>query len=129
MLVIPNDFLLTHQVGKLKHFFFRFKYLFPSKLPRGMSEFHTFCDSIFDVYDIPHTDPYYHSIAVMVQHLPPTTVYQSKAWFASSIYNAQAREVAFYKIQELQKKEKEKREAESIASSDVSLPEEKPMPH
>lgn len=83
----------------------------PSKLPRGSSSFQEFADSIFDVYGFPHEDPYYHSIAVMIQHLPPTTVFKSKAWFASSLLNAQAREVAFYKIQEIQKREKEKQAA------------------
>lgn len=88
-----------------------------------MTDFHSFCDSIFQTYDIPQTDPYYHSIAVMIQHLPPTTVYKRKAWFAASIYNAQAREVAFYKIQEIQKRDREKLEAEKAKA------EEKAMPH
>lgn len=65
-------------------------------------------------------DSYYHSIAVMIQHLPPTKVYKSKAWFAASIYNAQAREVAFYKIQEYQKKAKELAEKEATQLTVVS---------
>lgn len=99
---------------KLRRLFSKILSFFPSKLPKGSQEFQTFCDSIFDLYDIPKEDGYYHSIAVMIQHLPPTQVYKPKAWFASSIYNAQAREVAFYKIQEIQKRNKEKAEAEKL---------------
>ena len=123
-LVYPTSVRLNHFVGKMKRLYSRLKFQLPSKLPKGMTEFHTFCDSIFDAYHVPKTDPYYHSIAVMIQHLPPTTVYRRKAWFAASIYNAQAREVAFYKIQEIQKKDREAKEAEK-----ASLREAEPMPH
>lgn len=112
-------------IERAKRLYLRLKFQLPVKLPKGMTDFHTFCDSIFDVYDIPKSDPYYHSIAVMIQHLPPTTVFKRKAWFAASIYNAQAREVAFYKIQEIQKKEREK-QAEEKAKA---LPELETIAH
>lgn len=91
----------------LKNILQRIRFHLPSKLPRGSQEFEDFCDSIFEVYKIPKTDSYKHALAAMIQHLDPQTIYQSKSWFAASIYNAQAREVAFYKIQEIQKKERE----------------------
>lgn len=98
---------------KLRRIFSHLRYLFPSKLPKGSEEFEKFCSSIFDLYQIPKEDGYYHSIAVMMQHLPATQVYKSKSWFASCIHNAQVRETAFYKIQEIQKRNKEKAEAEN----------------
>lgn len=109
-------------MGRLKRLYFRLRFHFPSKLPRGAEEFQQFCNSIFELYSLPKSDSYYHSIAVMIQHLEPTTISKPKAWFYASIYNAQAREVAFYKIQELQKKAKI--EAEAAPSID-----EKVVPH
>jgi len=100
----------------------RLKFHFPSKLPKGMTEFHAFCDSIFDVYDIPKTDSYYHSIAVMIQHLPPTTVYKTKAWFAASIYNAQARECAFYKIKEIRDRQETEETEKALKAAETSVP-------
>lgn len=116
-------------MGRWRKLLKRLRFLLPSKLPRGSQDFQNFCDSLFETYDIPKTDSYYHSIAVMIQHLPPTTVFKSKSWFAASIFNAQAREVAFYKIQEIQKRDKEKQEADTEASQKASKTEEKDMPH
>lgn len=99
---------------KLRRILLKLRYYLPSKLPKGSTEFQTFCDSILDLYEIPKEDGYYHSIAVMMQHLPATQVFKSKAWFADCIHNAQVRETAFYKIQEIQKRNKEKSEAEKV---------------
>ena len=109
-------------MGKLKLLFFRLIAHFPSKLPRGSTAFEDFCHSLFLLYNIPDTDSYRHSVAVMIQHLPNTCVYRSKAWFAASIYNAQAREVAFYKIQEIQKKDRERQEAEKAQETKEAVP-------
>lgn len=104
----------------LKPIFLKLKSHLPSKLPKGMTAFNSFCDQIFEAYGIPKEDAYYHSIAVMIQHLPPTTVYKSKAWFAASIHNAQAREVAFYKIQEIKDKQKAADEEAKKKESQIS---------
>lgn len=46
----------------------------------------------------------------MLQHLPPTQVYKSKAWFAATLYNAEVRETAYYKIKEISDKKKAEEE-------------------
>lgn len=99
---------------KLRRALLKLRYLLPSKLPKTSDSFQSFCDSIFETYNIPKEDGYYHTVAVMLQHLPSTQVFKSKSWFASCIHNAQVREVAFYKIQEIQKRNKEKAESEKV---------------
>lgn len=100
--------ILGEILRKLKFTFLRTRYLFPSRLPRSLPELQLFSDAILESYHLPKNNSYYHSIAVMIQHLPPTQVFKSKYWFARSLYNAEAREAAYYRIAQINEDKKDK---------------------
>lgn len=94
---------------------------FPTKLPKGSSDFDKFADSIIKTYNIPDMHSYRQAIATMILHLDPLTDRKPKKYFALSIMKAMANEVAYSKIQEFkklaeEKAKKEKEELEATAS-------------
>lgn len=99
-------------MSKLRTILRKICHFFPYPLPRDSDAFQKFSDDILETHGFPKIESYYHSIAVMIQHLPPTMVFKSKNWFAFSLKNAQAREVAYYKIKEIQEKQREREKTE-----------------
>lgn len=79
--------------------------LLSTALPKGATEFDSFCDSILSTYDIPNFPSYRRTIASLIMHLGPTTTHVPKVFFARSIRKAMANQVAFDKIQQLKKEE------------------------
>lgn len=99
---------------KVKKLFWRVRGYFPKKLPKGEEGFNRFCHFIYDTYDIPELPSYRHAIATMIMHIPPQTAKASPWFFARSIYKAQANEIAFQVIQEVNKQDREKEKVTSI---------------
>lgn len=96
---------------------------FPSKLPVGMDELDSFTSDILSTYHLPDKPSYRHAVANMIMHLGPTISHAPKSYFAKSIIKAMANQVAFEKIQQISKEEKEKA-AELAAQSEVTSLEE-----
>lgn len=91
---------------------------FPEKLPIGMHEFDIFCEDLFATYCIPENDTYRRAVATMIMHLGPTTHKKAKYFFAKSIKKAQANEVAYQIIQDINDKEKQVKLAAVTASNE-----------
>jgi hypothetical protein len=103
--------------NKLKKAVSRFRALFPSRLPQGVTEFETWSDSIIELYGAPNNDSVKFSIAVMVLHLPSTTAYKSKEFFGRSLYKAMSNQVVSQVIQDLKTKQEQAKQAEAAASN------------
>lgn len=93
---------------------------FPSKLPIGAKEFDDFATSILQTYNLPDLPSYRHAIATMIMHLPTTTAYKSKAFFATSVLKAMANQVAYAKIQEIKDAEQSQDEVSKETKSEVA---------
>lgn len=95
---------------KLKQLLTKARDIFPCTLPRTKEEFDTFFSSIFETYNFPDKDEYKHAIATMVMHLDPIKTMKPKTYFVKAIQKAQANQVAYAIIQEINKKQKEEAE-------------------
>lgn len=96
--------------------------IFPSLLPTTKEEFDVFFSSIFSSYGFPDKDEYKHAISTMVMHLDPTQTMKPKSYFARSIKKAQANQVAYAIIQEINKKQKEEQEKKQNETANGASP-------
>lgn len=93
-------------MARLKKLILRVRGIFPSALPKGLSDFNIFAEDIFNTYDFPNHPSYRHAIATMIMHLHPLCHKKSKAFFARGIRKSQANEVAFEVLRILRDEEK-----------------------
>jgi hypothetical protein len=95
--------------------------LFPAPLPKGASEFDSFCKKVLSTYSLPDEPSYRHTIATMILQLSPTTATKSPHYFAVSVRKAMSNQVAYNAIQMIREEEKQKESAEK-ASRDEAIP-------
>jgi hypothetical protein len=107
LVVSLYDFVENQMVGKLKKLAAYLRGFLPKALPKGSLEFDQFTASILETYSIPDLPSYRNAIATMIMHLGPTTSFKSPYYFAVSIKKAMSNQVAYQKIQEYKKLEKE----------------------
>jgi hypothetical protein len=80
----------------------------PQALPTlGLTEFDHYCEMIFEIYDLPDLPSYRQAIATMIMNLGPTKHMEAPFYFAKSVKKAMANQIAYEKIQQLRKAEKE----------------------
>lgn len=100
-------------------------YLFPSRLPVGMTELKDFTNSILDTYDLPNNESMHFAIANMIMHSGNTTSHRPKCFFYKALINAMAKEVAFAREKELREERKKQQEREAAQNAEV--PPEEPQ--
>ena len=104
-------------LNKLKLYFRKFLFLFPSPLPIGLTEFETWTKSINDTYGWPDNDSLSFALATMVINHSATTAYRSKYYFGVLVAHAAAsKQVAgevFYQL-------KQKQRAEALAANKLA---------
>lgn len=91
------------------------------RLPIGVTEFNAFCVWIFRVYGIPDLPGYRQSVATMIMHLKPTVTRVAPSYFARSIRKAQANEIAYQTIREIQDQARKEKEAQVVAAEKPAL--------
>ncbi len=113
---------------KLKKFANKIRFLFPSKLPQGMSEFEPWADSIIETYDLPTSDrdSILFVLATLIMHLGPTADRKPKHYFAVSIGAGAAKQVASGQFQAIKARQEEARKAAAAkAAAEKALEEAK----
>lgn len=105
---------------KLKKIVGFVKGLFPSRLPQGMTEFHAWADSFFDIYDLPtkEKDSIKFVLASIIMHLGPQTLYKSKMFFYLTICAGAAKQIAGAVFHDIKTKQAE--EAAKAKEADVN---------
>lgn len=98
---------------------------FPSKLPITKDEFNSFCDDIFDTYDLKKDPTYKHAIATAIMHVDQTQHRKPKRFFYQVVSKAISNQVCYGAMQDINdelklKAEQEKLEATSEKVSDES---------
>jgi len=88
-------------------------------LPTTREEFDIFTKEILDTYSFPDKDEYRHAIATMIMHLDPQTITKDLDYFANSIKKAQANQVAYEIIQEINNKQKEASQLQARTQEDT----------
>ncbi len=93
---------------KLIKFFSFARGFFPESLPVGMSEFHSWAESISNNYELPtkDLDSVKFTLASIVMHLGPSIDSKSKYYFVKQIRASAAKQIAgaaFYEIKQQQK--------------------------
>lgn len=101
---------------KVRKLWKKFMFRFPVQLPVGNESLISFCDQLFDTYDLPNHPSYHHAVATMILQQSPVTDRMPPSFFARSIRKAMANEVAFARIQELKKMDKDERPKEDLGS-------------
>ncbi len=99
---------------------------FPSKLPVGAAQFHSFADSIIKLAGpFADEDSMKWAIANNIIHLPSTTAYKSKQYFVRTLRKAAANQVASFIFQDIKLKQQERAAQEAAAAakadSDVKI--------
>ena len=79
----------------------------PCKLPMGVTEFHTWADSILDTYELPNNDSTKFALASAIMHLDATSAFKPKAYFGKMLIKGAASQVAHFLFQELKNKQLE----------------------
>jgi len=102
-------------VSKLKKLIKKQRAMFPTRLPVGATELKSFCDSIFEIYDLPSHPSYRHAIASMIMHLGPTKDSAPMAFFAKSVRKSMANQVAYDLIDKI--REEKQNELKAVASN------------
>ena len=106
---------------KLKNILALLRGRFNTQLPIGVTEFNAFCDKVFSTYGIPSLPSYKHAIASMIQHLGPQVDRAPLIFFSISIHKAQANQVAFEVMQQINKDEKAKNAASNEPVQDTTV--------
>lgn len=101
---------------KLKQFIKKFKSLFPSPLPSGMTEFESYATEILELAGAPHNDSTVHAVAVMIMHLGPLESSPPKNKIVRQIRKGMANEVAQQVFVNMQEKHRAKVKAEQEAA-------------
>lgn len=104
-------------INKVKVYFTKFLYLFPSRLPVGMAEFDTWAKSILSTYGWPDNDSFRFTLAAMVVNLGPTKAYKSKFFFGLAIHSAAAKQIAGEYFRELKEKQMAEQRANLLAAA------------
>lgn len=89
---------------------------FPTALPRGLTEFNLWSQSIIDTFGLPDNDSVRFMLATMVLHLDSTSAYKPKLYFGFAALKSMSNQVAAYVVQEEKRKQQERIEAEKAAA-------------
>lgn len=79
---------------------------FPTPLPKGMTEFHAWADSIINHYDMPNNDSTKWPLAIAIMHLPPTASRIAKSHFGRTLLKGAANQVADSYMRDAKEKQK-----------------------
>lgn len=107
---------MNNWTQKLKLYYNKFRGLFPSALPTGMTEFKEWADSLIETYPLPTSDrdSLVFGLAAMIMRLGPLEAYKSKYWFVLSLRAAISKQIAGANFQEI-KIRQQKQMAEDAA--------------
>jgi hypothetical protein len=101
---------MKNLLSKIIKFLNQLDGLLPSRNPIGRSEFDSFANSIFLLYDIPNLVTYRSALCAMV--LQDKRLYRSKFSFALAIRKAQANQTAYELMSEIRQQEKNGQETQ-----------------
>lgn len=96
----------------------KFLYLFPTRLPFGLTEFNEWSQSIIETYDFPDNDSFRWSIATIVQSLDHARANVSKYYISLRVRKGAANQLAgqiMYDLKQKQAAEKAAFEAATAA--------------
>jgi hypothetical protein len=99
-------------LSKIKKVLNKLLNFIPTALPRGLTEFNTYAQSIIDTYN-PPMDPrsVKFVIATLMLRLNPTEAYKPKRFFALALHKGACAEVASYVMGQLKQEQAEEQEA------------------
>lgn len=116
----------TKVLKTIKQWFNKVVGVFPTALPRGMTEWEQWVSSVISTYDLPDNDSFRFSLAVMVLHLDSTSDVKPKYYFAKAIRKAMSNQVVSQVIQDAKAKQEAavkaaKQQAEATTTEVASL--------
>lgn len=89
----------------------------PTRLPNGVTEFETWCQSLIDTYGFPDNDSVRFMFAAMIMHLGQTDAYKPKRFFALSGYAAASKEIAKDRMITIKEAHEARAKAEATANA------------
>jgi hypothetical protein len=97
----------------------------PSALPTGVTEFHTWYNSIMTAYGegLPNNDSTKFAIAAQIMHLGPTEANKPKRYFGLALRAGAAKQVAHAVFSELKEKQTREQAQAKAAESERQLKE------
>lgn len=114
---------LKELVNKVKILAVKLSFMFPTKLPQGMTEFDAWANDISNVYGLPSNDSVKFALATMVLHAKSTDAYVPKHYFGMSALKSAANQVAAGVMQDLKQKQAEAiKQAQELAAIDPDVP-------
>ena len=90
--------------------------LFPTALPRGVTEFNSWSQSIIDTFGLPDNDSVKFMLATMILHLDSTSAYKPKLYFGLSSLKSMSNQIAASVVQDMKTKQQERMAAEAAAA-------------
>lgn len=94
--------------------------LLPTALPRGMTEFETWADSIITTYDFPNNDSVRFALATMIIHSGPQDDAKPKYQFARAVRASMSKQIAGGVFQDIKTRQIEAQKAEAAKLAEVT---------